>query len=279
MVEEVLRYSAFTDDWRGGNPAGVWIGEALPASDEMQRVANEIGYSETAFIAGTTGRERTVRYFTPQTEVPFCGHATIASGVVLGEASGAGRYLFATPAGEVTVDVSETAGGWRASLTSVTPWQEPISEALLTTVLELLGWKVDELEPGLLPMRIFAGLEHLVLPAATAGRLERLEFDPEALGAVMRAERLDTLQLIWRDDEGVYHSRNPCPGVGIFEDPATGSAAAALGGYLRDQGHLDAPAAITILQGETMGRPSTIAVEIPADGGIVVSGTAVRIPA
>ena len=72
----------------GGNPAGVWIGEALPADDEMQRIAAEVGYSETAFLApdgsGATGRFR-VRYFSPLAEVPFCGHATIASGVALAE--------------------------------------------------------------------------------------------------------------------------------------------------------------------------------------------------
>ena len=84
----LLRLAAFTTDPSGGNPAGVWIGEALPADDEMQRIAAEVGYSETAFLApdgsGATGRFR-VRYFSPLAEVPFCGHATIASGVALAE--------------------------------------------------------------------------------------------------------------------------------------------------------------------------------------------------
>jgi PhzF family phenazine biosynthesis protein len=91
----------------------------------------------------------------------------------------------------------------------------------------------------------------------------------------MREYDLATLQLVWRENESLYHSRNPAPAVGIVEDPATGSAAAALGGYLRDAGLLEAPAQIEVRQGEDMGRLSHLLVEIPATGGIVVSGTAV----
>jgi PhzF family phenazine biosynthesis protein len=75
----------------------------------------------------------------------------------------------------------------------------------------------------------------------------------------------------------VFRSRNPFPVGGIVEDPATGAAAAALGGYLRDADLIEAPATITIFQGEEMGRPSLITVDIPREGGIVVSGAAVRI--
>jgi PhzF family phenazine biosynthesis protein len=277
-VDQVLRYSAFTSDPAGGNPAGVWIGNELPGTELMQAIAAEIGYSETVFISPSDGMTRTVRYFTPETEVPFCGHATIALGVVLGDTRGAGRYTFNTPAGAVTVDVSESDGGWRAALTSVQPSQEPITEALLEEVLDTLGWSADEIDLAVMPMRIYAGLNHLVLAAATSERLADLSFDFERLREIMVRNKLDTLQLIWRESTTLIHSRNPCPGVGIVEDPATGSAAAALGGYLRDQGLVTAPTTITVQQGFAMGRPSTITVQIPEDGGIVVSGTAVVIP-
>ncbi len=85
------RLAAFTTSPDGGNPAGVWVGDTLPDSDTMQRIAAEVGFSETAFVAPRTGFDRTVRYFSPEAEVSFCGHATIATGVVLGEAGGDGK--------------------------------------------------------------------------------------------------------------------------------------------------------------------------------------------
>src|SRR4029079_10468986 len=88
MTGALLRLAAFTTDPSGGKPAGGCIGEGVPADGEMQRIAAEVGYSETAFLApdgsGAGGRFR-VRYFSPLAEVPFCGHATIASGVALAQ--------------------------------------------------------------------------------------------------------------------------------------------------------------------------------------------------
>jgi PhzF family phenazine biosynthesis protein len=75
----------------------------------------------------------------------------------------------------------------------------------------------------------------------------------------------------------VFHARNPFPVGGVVEDPATGAAAAALGGYLRALGAVTPPATITIRQGEAMGRASRLEVDIPKTGGIVVRGTAVTL--
>jgi PhzF family phenazine biosynthesis protein len=104
-----------------------------------------------------------------------------------------------------------------------------------------------------------------------------LKYDFERLKALMLRDGLTTLQLVWRESEDVFHSRNPFPVGGIVEDPATGAAAAALGGYLRAAGLVTVPATILIRQGEAMGRPSRLTVDIPETGGIVVTGTAVPI--
>ena len=78
MTSGILyRLSAFTTTPDGGNPAGVWIGDALPEPDTMQRIAAEVGFSETAFVAPIVGSDRTIRYYSPEAEVSFCGHATI----------------------------------------------------------------------------------------------------------------------------------------------------------------------------------------------------------
>lgn len=107
--------------------------------------------------------------------------------------------------------------------------------------------------------------------------MARLDYDFERLAAVMDRNALTTIQLIWRENEQLFHSRNPFPVGGVVEDPATGAAAAALGGYLRDAGLLTAPQRLVILQGEAMGRPSRLVVDVPVRGGITVSGTAVAI--
>lgn len=275
----LYRLAAFTHSPEGGNPAGVWIGEALPEAARMQRIAAEVAYSETAFLAPAHGRERVVRYYSPEIEIPFCGHATIAAGVLLGELEGEGTYRLSTAVGVVPVEVRTQAGVREAGFTSVEPKYTPASQALVQAVLPVLGWRPADLDDSLPPARAYAGAWHLVLAVAKAQKLAELDYDFEKLKALMIDEGFDTLQLVWKESPEVFHSRNPFPVGGVVEDPATGAAAAALGGYLREAKLVEAPTTILIRQGEAMGRPSRIKVEIPASGGIVVSGTAVPIEA
>lgn len=277
-MNDLYRYAAFSADPAGGNPAGVWVGETLPDAATMQRIAAEVGFSETAFVAAPdAGGLRATRYYSPEAEVSFCGHATIAAGVVLGEIVGDGRHRLATTVGEIPVTVRTRDGLREATLVSVAPRHEAAPAVLLRDVLAALDWRHDELDPALPPARAYAGAWHLVLAVADAGRLARLDYDFPRLKAVMQAEGLTTLQLVWREHATLYHARNPFPVGGVVEDPATGAAAAALGGYLRDARLLDAPAQLLVRQGEAMGRPSRLHVGIPAHGGISVSGTAVPI--
>ncbi len=273
----LYRLAAFTTSPEGGNPAGVWVGDALPDPEMMQRIAAEVGFSETAFVAPSTGYVRTVRYFSPEAEVSFCGHATIATGVLLGEVNGDGTYRLATPVGEVPVTVRPRNGHKEASLTSVEPRHLPASDTLIEEVLSTLGWETDDLDSSIPPVRAYAGAWHLVLAAATSNRLAKLQYNFEKLKALMLRDGLTTLQLVWRESADVFHSRNPFPVGGVVEDPGTGAAAAALGGYLRAAELTPVPGTIIIRQGEAMGRPCRLVVDIPVTGGIVVTGTAVRL--
>lgn len=279
MIESgtLHRLAAFTDRPTGGNPAGVWIGEVLPEPARMQAIARAVGDSETAFVAPAAGERRTVRYYSVDDEVPFCGHATIAAAALLGERDGEGRYRFDTRAGEVAVEVQRRGALFEAVLTSVEPQHRPADRALRDELLAILGWQADELDPAIPPALAFAGAWHFVLAAGSAARLARLDYDFAAARTFMQREGLTTLQLIWRETPGRLHARNPFPVGGVVEDPATGAAAAALGGYLRDAGLLVAPARLEILQGEAMGRPSRLLVQIPLRGGIEVAGTALPI--
>jgi PhzF family phenazine biosynthesis protein len=281
-MPDLLRLAAFTIDPAGGNPAGVWIGPTLPAAAEMQRIAAEVGYSETAFLAPDAtghGVAFRVRYFSPAAEVPFCGHATIASGVALAGRTGPARFLLQTNDGLVTVDTERGSDGQlRATLTSVQPRVREAERELVADALAALGWHGDELDEALPPAVAYAGASHLILAAGTYERLRNLDYDFDQLRSIMLAADLTTAQLTWREAIDRFRARNPFPVGNVVEDPATGAAAAALGAYLRWRGEVRPPARFTISQGVEMGRPSLIEVEIPdASGGIRVSGTAVSL--
>lgn len=269
------KLTAFTTSPAGGNPAGVWIGNTLPDDSAMQKIASDASFSETAFIAPESGLERVVRYFSPAAEVSFCGHATIAAGVLLAGSQGEATFQLDTAIGRVPVTVRRIDGHFEASLTSVEPRHGPATATLITDVLACLGWALADIDVSIPPAKAYAGTWHLILAARSEGRLAQLDYDFERLKATMLGEDLTTIQLVWRESEQVFHARNPFPVGGVIEDPATGAAAAALGGYLRDTGLVAAPASIRVLQGEAMGRPGLINVTIPRTGGIVVSGNAV----
>ncbi len=280
---EVLRYAAFTTDPAGGNPAGV-VCEASGLDDaEMLATAAEVGYSETAFVTGGDPERRRfdLRYFSPRAEVAFCGHATVATAVELGRRLGPGRLVFTTKAGEVPVDVTTAdADVPRATLTSVATSSRPADEAVVDAALTALHWSRADLDPRFPPHVSFGGNDHLVLAAASRERLADLDYDFDALGDLMRAEDWTTVHLFCPGAPGEFHARNPFPVGGVVEDAATGAAAAAFGGYLRQLGHVTAPATYVVHQGEDMGRPSELRVEVdPADPRVRVSGQAVVIPA
>ena len=273
-MTEVLRYAAFTDTPTGGNPAGVVLDAAGLSDAEMLKIAADVGYSETAFVDGDD-----IRYFSPLAEVPFCGHATIATGVAIAERRGAGELAFNTRSGGVPVLTRrDDQGRVTATLTSVPPRVEPLADADLDELLAALRWAADDLDLALSPRVGYAGAFHPVLGASTRERLAALDYDFDRLGALMAARDWTTVQLVWREAEDRFHSRNPFPPGGVVEDPATGAAAAALGAYLREEGLVTPPATITILQGQDLGRPGRLLVDIHADRpGIDVTGAAVRI--
>jgi PhzF family phenazine biosynthesis protein len=227
---EVLRYAAFTDDPRGGNPAGVVLDAAGLADARMLAVAAELGYSETAFLTPRGEGRFGVRYFSPLAEVPFCGHATIATGVAWAERHGDGEMRLDTASGEVVVRTTTAPSGPTATLTSVPPRLTDLDDADLERLLAALRWSAGDLDAALSPRMAYAGAWHPVIGAATRQRLADLDYDFDALQALMAERDWTTVQLVHRAGELSFDVRNPFPPGGIVEDPATGAAAAALGG-------------------------------------------------
>ena len=280
---DVLRYTAFASDPAGGNPAGIVLDASGLDEAAMLAIAAEVGYSESAFLLpepGGSGRSFTVRYFSPKAEVSFCGHATVASAVALGERIGAGDLSFATQVGTVPVTVTESGGALRATLTSVEPHVEEVTAADLAEALSALDWPAGDLDTALPPRIAYAGARHLILAAATRARLADLSYDFERLASLMRRLDLTTVQLVWRESEFTFHARDPFPVGGVVEDPATGAAAAAFGAYARELALVPAQSELTLLQGEDMGRPGVLTVTLrDGDPRVRVSGAAVRIDA
>lgn len=273
---QVLRYAAFTEGGVGGNPAGVVLDAAGLNDAARLAIAAKVGYSETAFVEpGAKEGEYQVRYFSPRAEVAFCGHATIATAVALAERRGAGQLRFDTLAGPVPVHTAASAAGAAATLTSVPTRTRPAEDGELAAALRALRWDQDELDPRYPPHVAYAGNDHLILATRDRRRLTDLDYDYDALAALMAERDWTTLHLVHPHTPVLFAARDPFPPGGVVEDPATGAAAAAFGGYLRALRLVDLPARVTLLQGEDMGRPSRLLVDITNnDDGVRVTGSA-----
>ena len=268
----VLKLAAFSHNGQGGNPAGVAFYDAMPSDEEMLRVAKEVGYSETAFLV-KQGIDWRVRYFAPELEVPFCGHATIALGAALGERFGEGEYKLVLNDSEITVCAERSTSGMLATLQSPGTSSVDAPKEFVDKALAGFNLTRDDLDPAF-PIRFAsAGAKHLVLVLKDRQTLADMKYDFDPVRALMMKQGLITISLLWQESDEVFHSRNAFASGGVYEDPATGAAAAALAGYLRDIGW-QGKNTFTILQGEDMGMPSRLVVKFNPEIGssVAVSG-------
>lgn len=269
---KIERIAAFADDGNGGNPAGVIITNNLPSDTDMQRIAGQVGYSETVFAMPIDEGWR-VRYFSPESEVPFCGHATIALGAALAAQQGDGVFPLVLNAAEITVEGNRKGETLTAALQSPPTHSKPMSDALLSEVLDMFGYSGDDLNVDLPPARAHGGADHLVITLKSREMLAAMHYDLDAGRILMNREGLVTILFAWAETPRLFHTRNPFASGGVYEDPATGAASAAFAGYLRD---IKWPhgGSIEIIQGEDMGLRSRIQARIPSTPGssIRVSG-------
>lgn len=269
------RIAAFSDGPQGGNPAGVHLSAQLPDATTMQRIAADVGYSETAFAAPHIDSSWRVRYFSPESEVPFCGHATIALGAVLAREQGDGRFVLVLNDTTIAVDGHRDGDRFLATLQSPPTRSEPAPAPLLDAALGLFGYQPGQLDPRLPPARIHAGADHLLLALRTRADLAAMHYDLDAGRAFMRTHRLVTVALAFAESARRFHTRNAFASGGVHEDPATGASTAALAGYLRDL-HWPHAGCVDVVQGEDMGMRSLLRAEFDdtPGGPIRVSGSA-----
>jgi trans-2,3-dihydro-3-hydroxyanthranilate isomerase len=231
---------------------------------EMQAIAKEIGFSETTFVSEAAGDRYAMRIFTPRQELPFAGHPTLGTAFVLvskGRVSTPATQVIA--AGEIPVEVDVEANtAWMtqppAEFGPVFPDRDLIASAI--------GLTTAELHPGRPVQTVSTGLATTIVPLRDLGTIRRARRDEGVIGEAVAASGGQDLYLFAPTADGVT-ARMFDSEFGIGEDPATGSAAGPLGAYLAEYGDLGKTWSVTIRQGEQVGRPSELHVEVDPEAG------------
>jgi trans-2,3-dihydro-3-hydroxyanthranilate isomerase len=287
----------FTDRAFGGNPLGVFPDATHLPSELMQMIARQMNLSETVFLGPPESDRGTarVRIFTPAVEVPFAGHPTVGSAIFLAS-GGAGERQAGSD--EVTLVLEENVGAVPVKVhfeegrpvfaqftTALPPEHRPCGLAP-ADLAALVGLQPADIGPdGLSPEMVSCGLPYLIVPVRSLDSIRRAELDTIRWRSMVADGWAHHVYLVCPESEGEgvdMHVRMFAPGSGVPEDPATGSAAAALGGYLSAvDGRAEASLAWTLEQGLECGRPSLLYVEADRAGGVTaavrVGGSAVAV--
>jgi trans-2,3-dihydro-3-hydroxyanthranilate isomerase len=232
-------------------------------AETMQAVAKEIGFSETTFVTATEPDRYRMRIFTPDQELPFAGHPTLGTAFVLvSEGRVRSPLTQVVAAGEYPVEVDVEGG--RARMRQLPPgFGEAFTDRELAA--RAAGLEPEDLREDV-PMQVVStGLAHLMVPVKDADRLRRAVRDEPRVGEVCRRTGGESMYLFAETDAGVT-ARMFDWEHGVGEDPATGSAAGPLGAYLSRHGLAGMPGGVDIRQGEQVGRPSLLRVEVEPEG-------------
>jgi trans-2,3-dihydro-3-hydroxyanthranilate isomerase len=294
-VEEVrMRYAfwtvdVFTDRAFGGNPLAVLPDARGLSTSQMQAIAREFNLSETTFVLPPESKDHTfrLRIFTPKVELPFAGHPTVGSAFVLAACGrvpledDAARIVFGEGVGPVPVNIRGVGGRPRFSQLCAARLPEwgpapPPSETLAAMLSLESSDVLDDARDE--PQAISCGVPFLFVPLASIEAVRRARVNWEWWDQTRHSVWAEAVFLFSHQTEhaeSTVHARMFAPALGVDEDPATGSAAAAFAGYLARREKLTAGSARwRIEQGLEMDRPSFMEVEADATDGHL---TAVRV--
>ena len=277
----------FTDQRFGGNPLAVVLDARGLTAEQMLQITREFNYSETTFVlpAETPDTTKRVRIFVPGGEVPFAGHPTIGTAIAMvfsGDVPVTGdelRIVLGENVGPVPVTVRLTDGlpTWAQLSVAQLPVEEPPMDRAV--IAAMLGLSPDDLmaADGYAPASTSCGLPFLIVPLATRAAVARARIDDAVFGRTLRGTSCAMVMVFAMVDDvpGVdVHCRVFCPDDGVPEDPATGSANAALGGYLARRTPRTGTLRWVSQQGIEMGRPSRLEIEVDKKSDAI---TAVRV--
>ncbi|MFF8598448.1 PhzF family phenazine biosynthesis isomerase [Streptomyces sp. NPDC015232] len=285
----LYQVDAFTRTPFSGNPAGVVLTADGLSDARMLAVARELNNSETAFVLGADGPDHDVRvrFFTPTTEVPTCGHATVAAHFARAVEYGlpSGPLVQKTGTGllqGVRIDRDDARGGDRVRITmrqGEAVFGPELAAAQVGRVLRALGAAPRDLVDGGPVQVVSTGHAKVLVGLRDRATVDALRPDAAALTALSREIGANGFFVFTRDtgeDTLLTWSRMFAPAIGIAEDPVTGNGHGPLGAYLLRHGLVPAPdgrLSFTGRQGAAMGRPGDVRVDVAtaADGRLVVS--------
>jgi trans-2,3-dihydro-3-hydroxyanthranilate isomerase len=269
-----LRYSladVFTDEPLTGNQLAVFTDGRDLDDATMQAIAREMNLSETVFVLPATVEDADVRIriFTPATELPFAGHPTLGSAFVLGGPLQRIVIRLETASGVVPVELQRDGPkivfGWMEQ--PIPPWE------LVSNPDEILA-AIGVAKSGLPVVRYELGPGHVYVELGSADEVAALRPNHTALAEATT----DGVNTFARDGDG-WKTRMFASGAGVFEDPATGSAAGPLAIHLARHGRIDFGEEIEITQGVEIGRPSKLYARVEGEGDrverVLVGGSAV----
>jgi trans-2,3-dihydro-3-hydroxyanthranilate isomerase len=278
MRRRFVTLDVFTARRFAGNPLAVVLDAEHLETTDMQAIAHEFNHPETVFVfaPGDPAHRARIRIFTPGRELPFAGHPTVGTAVLLGlrDGGGAGREIvLEEPIGAVHCMLETSAnggGGARFAIPQLPAEVGPVAEdAIIAAALGLAPAEIGDLRPA----RWSAGMPFTFVPVSSRAGVERCHPDLARFDSAFGAGGAAYVFCRQTVEPGHgFHARMFAPGMGIPEDPATGSAAAAFAGLLASH-LLDGTHAVTIEQGYEMGRPSLIRVVAVVEAGRVLSAS------
>jgi trans-2,3-dihydro-3-hydroxyanthranilate isomerase len=276
-----LHYDVFTRDALAGNQLAVFLDGRGLVTATMQAIAREMNFSESVFVlpAEQDGTERRLRIFTPGVEMPMAGHPTIGSAFAMAHAGvvqpSRPTFVFGLNVGPVPIDLEWAGTQLRfAWMTQARPTFGRIVDGAAVT--GAIGLDLRDLLSNRPLQIVSCGVEYLLVPLRDAASVHRAATDPGALRRLAAATGSNVpLYLFAPSPSGAttLECRMFAPGLGVLEDPATGSAAGPLGCYVVKHGLVNGADAqrILISQGVAMGRPSRIHVAITGTAAAITT--------
>jgi trans-2,3-dihydro-3-hydroxyanthranilate isomerase len=276
MTHRISWLDVFTEEPFAGNGLAV-VEDADDVADEtMLALARETRLSETTFVQSPSaaGADYRNRIWDPHEELPFAGHPSLGTAVAVARWRGLDQASFVqqTGAGLQPVEVGRQNGSWRASMLQNAAEFGPELER--DAVMAAVGLRGEDAHAELPPQVVSTGMPHVMAPVAEHGALARALPDYSTLYELSEPYGSIVVYLAWWDPErGEARARSFTRTAEMGEDPATGSAAGPLGAYLFERSGSER---LVIRQGEEMGRPSVLEVEME-DGQPRVSGGVVPV--